>query len=241
MLLYLNNIPINIAQKDFEAEVRSICSDPKIKIVNPNWLMLCFHAESGIKLISNSGGAYGFIQITNRTAERDLGILMSDLKRLDWKGYMGYVRKYLQNRVKENGVPESAYELYALIHYPIAFKKADNYILYVQGSTAYSGNSALDKNKNGKVTWDEVKAFLDSKCPAFYDKTQLLKPEPTTQNYYYANYNISEISIAALLALVVLLIGWWWIPNNIFFNLKNQLKNGNFRIWQTKRTQVPIQ
>jgi hypothetical protein len=235
MLLYLNKIPKEISQKEFEREVRSICDDKEIRIANPNWLMLCMWAESNLKLITNGIGAYGFIQITKSTAEKDLGIFMEDLQSLDWKGYMSYVRQYLKNRVKENGIAENAYELYALIHYPVAYKKTDSYILYVRGSKAYSGNSALDFNKDGKVTWAEVKSFLDSKTPAFYDKSQLLKPEVKAQNYYYANYKISEISVAIILVIVVMLIGWWWIPNNIFFNLKNRLKNGNLRIWKAQR------
>lgn len=229
MLLYLDKIPKNIDKAEFEAEVRSICKDSRIKIVNPNWLMLCMWAESDLTLITNGIGAYGFIQITTRTAEMDLGIFMADLKKLDWKGYMEYVRQYLLNRVKQKGVPATAYELYALIHFPVAFRKTDDYILYVQGSDAYKGNKGLDFDKDGKVKWAEVKKFLDNKCPTFYDKTQLLKAEDTTMSYYTQTYNWTEIIISFILVLAALLIGWWWIPNQIFINLKQNLKNGILR------------
>ena len=235
MLLYLDKIPSNIVKADFEAEVRSICADTSIKIKNPNWLMLIMFAESDLRLVTNGIGAYGFIQITNYTAEKDLEIAMADLKKLDWKGYMTYVRKYLTNRVKQKGVPNSAYELYALVHFPAAFQKTDDYILYVQGSDAYKGNKNLDFDKDGKVKWSEVKKFLDSKCPILYDKSQLLKAEDTSQNYYVATYNWTEIIISTILIFIALVMAWWWIPNQIFINLKTKLSNGILRIRTAKR------
>lgn len=220
MLIFLDKLPSTINKAEFEASVRSICADSKIQIANPNWLMLCMRAESEMKLVVNSIGAYGFIQITKSTANRDLGITPEALQKLPWQGYMEYVRLYLQNRVKERGVPKSAYELYALIHYPVAFQKPDNYTLYVQGSDAYSGNKALDKNKDGKVVWSEIMGYLDSKTPLFYDKTQMLKAEIFNKNsglnYYYQTYDWKQIGIAIFVIILVLGLAWWFIPNKIF-------------------------
>ena len=205
MLTYLSKIPSNINQAEFEKVVRSICADPKIQVANPNWLMICMNAESNMKLVTNGIGAYGFIQFTKSTAI-SLGTSVDKLKAGTWQNYMEYVRLYLQERVKEHGIPQNAYELYALIHFPVAFQKAGSYVLYSAGSDAYAGNSGLDYNKDGKVQWSEVMKFLDSKCPMLYDKTQLLKPENLTQNYYYVNYSMVEVGIIAGTVAVVLII-----------------------------------
>lgn len=203
MLVYLVNIEKEI-QQEFEAIVRQICKD--CKIANPNWLMIIMYAESNLKLVSNSIGAYGYIQITPSTA-LGLGISITELRKLSWKGYMQYAKAYIQERIKDaNGVaPSSAYELYELIHYPISYRKPDTYVLYSEGSKAYSGNKALDYNKDGKVINAEVKQFIDSKCPVFYDKSMLLKPEDST-NYYYQNYQVGNI-IVSVSIVVLLFVG----------------------------------
>lgn len=223
MLTYLSKIPSNINQTEFEKVVRSICVDPKIQIANPNWLMICMNAESNMKLVTNGIGAYGFIQITNKTAREDLGTTNDALRAGTWQNYMEYVRLYLQHRVKEKESPKSAYELYALIHFPVAFQKSGSYVLYSVGSDAYKGNSNLDYNKDGKVQWSEVMKFLDSKCPPLYDKTQLMKAENLTANYYYVNYSMIEVGIIAGTVAVVTIILLAKSPKHIFQKLKNKL------------------
>ena len=227
MLTYLSKKPSNINQAEFEKVVRSICADPKIRIANPNWLMICMNAESNMKLVTNGIGAYGFIQITNKTAREDLGTTNDALRAGTWQNYMEYVRLYLQHRVKEKGVPQNAYELYALIHFPIAFQKSGSYVLYSLGSDAYKGNSALDYNKDGKVQWSEVMKFLDSKCPPLYDKTQLLKAENLTSNYYYVNYSMIEVGIIAGTVAVVGIILLVKSPRKLIQKLNYRFSHGN--------------
>lgn len=225
MLTYLSKISSSINQAEFEKVVRSICADPKIRIANPNWLMICMNAESNMKLVTNGIGAYGFIQFTKSTAI-GLGTSVDKLKAGTWQNYMDYVRKYLQERVKERGIPQSAYELYALIHFPIAFQKSGSYVLYSVGSDAYKGNSNLDYNKDGKVQWSEVMKFLDSKCPILYDKTQLLKAENLKANYYYVNYSMIEVGIIAGTVAVVMIVLLVKSPKQLFQKLKYKLNNG---------------
>lgn len=223
MLVYLDKIDKEI-QQEFETVVRQICKD--CKIANPNWLMIIMYAESNLKLVSNSIGAYGYIQITPSTA-LGLGISIAELRKLSWQGYMQYAKAYIQERIKEaKGVaPSSAYELYELIHYPISYRKPDSYVLYSEGSNAYAGNKALDYNKDGKVISAEVKQFIDSKCPLFYDKSMLLKPEDST-NYYYQNYQVGNI-IVSISIVVILFVGVQIFKNR---NFKINRKHGNFRI-----------
>lgn len=223
MLVFLNKIPKSINQAEFEKVVRDICANPKIRISNPNWLMICMNAESNMKLVTNGIGAYGFIQFTKSTAI-DFGTTVEELKAGTWQNYMEYVRKYLTQRVKQYGSPQSAYDLYALIHFPVAFQKSGNYILYSAGSDAYKGNAGLDYNKDGKVQFSEVMKFLDSKCPTFYDKSQLLKPESVTQNYYYQTYDWTGIGILGVTFIFVFIFSWFNLPTMVFNNFKNKFR-----------------
>jgi len=205
MLVYLDKLPTGINRAEFEAKVRQICKDRKI--INPNWLMIIMFAESNMKLVSNSIGAYGFIQITPGTAKNDLGISIDNLKLLSWQKYMDYASTYIKNRIAEQKgvIPHNAYELYALIHYPASYQKPLNYVLYQSGSTAYNGNKGLDYNKDGQVINAEIRQFIDSKCPLFFDKTTLLKAEDAS-NYYYQNYRIGEILIAFASSILFIFI-----------------------------------
>jgi len=184
------------------------------------------NAESNMQLVSNSIGAYGFIQFTKSTAI-DFGTTVEKLKAGTWQNYLEYVRKYLARRVQQYDIPRSAYEVYALIHFPVAFRCSPDYVLYSRGSDAYAGNAGLDYNKDGKVQWSEVMQFLESKCPILYDKTQLLKPETLpsnslSTNYYYVNYSVIEVGI---IATTVLLIGGLLllkIPQKLFKIINNK-------------------
>lgn len=209
MLVYLDKLDKAINHDEFEGVVRKVCK--QCGISNPNWLMIIMYAESNLKLISNSIGAYGYIQITPDTSQNDLGILMQDLRNLTWQQYLVYVSTYIQNRIEnQKGVlPSNAYELYELIHYPISYKKPDSYVLYSQGSKSYNGNKGLDYNKDGKVINGEIKQFIDSKCPLFFDKSILLKPEDST-NYYYQNYQLTHIAIAFAIVIIPFL-AWLYL------------------------------
>lgn len=219
MLVYLDKIPQGIQKADFEAEVRAICKD--LGIINPNWLMIVMYAESGLKLVTNGVGAYGFIQIMPSTAKNDLNTSIAYLKTLSWKGYMAFVKEYLANRIREaKGVtPKSCYELYHLVHYPSAYGKPKTTVLYRSGSSAYSGNKNLDTNKDATVTIAEIDAFIDAKLPLFYDKTQLYKAE--SGNYYVANYTLTKVLISLLVATLVVLI---WAGDSIPFVRKIKKK-----------------
>ncbi|KAL6953737.1 hypothetical protein U1Q18_050182 [Sarracenia purpurea var. burkii] len=195
-LICLNKLGWNVDKVAFEKEVRDICSDPLIRIKNPNWLTLVFNAESSMKFPNvNRIGAVGYIQITKSTA-KDLQTTVEHLKTLSPLEYLYYVRKYLRMRVKQYGAPDSAYELYALVHYPVAFKKAENYVLYRKGSDAYSGNSALDYNADGAVTVKEMNQFFDKRLPLLYDKELLFTPEDSSRIY------LADIELKYILAAI---------------------------------------
>ncbi len=204
-LICLNKLNASIDQKRFEQVVRAICL--KCNITNPNWLMLCFNAESNMRYPSiNRIGAVGFIQITPSTAQ-DLGTSAKALAALDPIAYLAFVKKYLQMRIKQYGTPQNAYELYTLIHYPAAFQKASSYILYRKGSKAYQENP-LDYNTDGLVTLSEMYAFFDKRLPILYDKEQLFLPE-NPRKIYWGNIELAYLLYGLLTALLLGLISLW--------------------------------
>ncbi|MDI9880903.1 transglycosylase SLT domain-containing protein [Flectobacillus longus] len=233
-LICLNKLGWNVDKVAFEKEVRDICSDPLIRIKNPNWLTLVFNAESSMKFPNvNRIGAVGYIQITKSTA-KDLQTTVEHLKTLSPIEYLYYVRKYLRMRVKQYGAPDSAYELYALVHYPVAFKKAENYVLYRRGSDAYSGNSALDYNADGAVTVKEMNQFFDKRLPLLYDKELLFTPEDSSR-IYLANIELKYI-LAGLFFGLAMLVGivYYFKKNQITKYLKNHV------LFRKKEKRLPI-
>lgn len=170
-LVYINKVPSSL-RNQFESEVRAICSDLKIK--NPDWLMVVIQAESNFVASAKSpkSTATGLIQFTEPTA-KEVGTTTAELKKMNHVEQLVYVRRYLSNRIKERGIPADGYQLYLLVHYPVAVKRADSATVYKSPSVAYDGNSGLDYNTDGIVTVAEVKRYLNSKVPFPYTSSLL--------------------------------------------------------------------
>lgn len=155
----------------FQNEVKFICkslgwTDPKA----PDWLMVVFKAESNFIFPNvNSIGAVGYIQIIPSTA-RALGTTTAQLAKLTPLQYLVWVRKYFeQSNIKKLGQPRNVYDVYLMVHYPVAVGKSDSYVLYSKGTQAYTNNSALDVAKDGKVTVTDIKVFVNRYIPSGVD------------------------------------------------------------------------
>lgn len=167
-LIYSELIPKNTDKTTFQNEVAFICKSLGWKDPNaPNWLMICFKAESNFIFPNvNSIGAVGFIQIIPSTA-RALGTTQQALQNMTPLQYLVYVRKYFeQSNIKKLGQPRNVYDVYLMIHYPVAVGKSDSYVLYSKGSAAYANNSGLDVSKDGKVTISDIKVFVNRYIPS---------------------------------------------------------------------------
>ena len=167
-LIYSELIPKNTDKTTFQNEVVFICkslgwSDPRA----PDWLMICFKLESNFIFPNvNKIGAVGFIQIIPSTA-RALGTTQAALSNLTPLQYLVWVRKYFeQPSIKRLGQPRNVYDIYLMIHYPVATGKSDGYVLYRNGTQAYANNSALDWGKDGTVTVADVKRFVNRAVPS---------------------------------------------------------------------------
>lgn len=171
-LLYINKVPSSL-RNQFQNEVIQICTD--LGIANPDWLMLVMYAESRINPQARNGGstATGLIQFLESTA-KDIGTTTAKLYTMNHVQQLPYVKEYLRRLIIEKGKPESAYDLYFLVHSKKGFGKADDYVMYVKGSLAYQYNP-LDYNNDGTVTVGEIKAFLNKALPVTYNKANLYK------------------------------------------------------------------
>jgi hypothetical protein len=141
-------------------------------------LAICIKAESNFSTIvkTPNGSATGIIQFTEATAQ-SLGTSTAKIKLMTFGQQLVFVEKYIKLRITETGIKNpDLYNLYLLIHYPKAAGKADSYVLYARPSTAYSGNSGIDKNQDGSVTVREVKAFLDRSKPEGYITAAFYQP-----------------------------------------------------------------
>ena len=95
-----------------------------------------------------NGSATGLIQFLESTA-KGLGTTTAELRNMTRVEQMAYVKKYLmpyKGRMKNLG------DVYMAIHWPAAVGKSDDYVMYREGSKAYTANKNLDKNKDGVIT-----------------------------------------------------------------------------------------
>ena len=204
-LLFSDKIPLSI-RNAFVIEVQKIADD--LGFYNADWLMLVFRAESNVtpQAVNPNSNATGLIQFLPSTA-RDLGTTVENLKKLNALQQLPYVREYLRRAIKIKSVPKSAYDLYFLVHYPKAFQKSNETVLYSSDTTAYK-NNPLDYNKNGDVTVAEVKAFLNKFVPVGYD--YLLLESAKKQDSIIENVpNYVLIIILSLLFGSAVFLGWF--------------------------------
>jgi len=106
--------------------------------------------------------ATGLIQFLSSTA-KSLGTTTKELSEMTRTEQLEYVDKYLaqfKGRLGDNPEPVDGY---LAVFYPRAIGKADDYVLFKEGSDAYESNKSLDTDKKGSVTKADVKARFKAK------------------------------------------------------------------------------
>ncbi|MFC0182564.1 Transglycosylase SLT domain-containing protein [Pseudarcicella hirudinis] len=173
-LIFIDKIPANL-RTEFEKKLRVVCMNLKIR--NPNWLMALIWAESRFIPTAKApdSTATGLIQFLESTAN-EIGYSTAQIAKMNVIEQLVPVERYLSLQIKRYGLPDNGYELYELVHYPAAFKKANGFILYSKGSAAYNANR-LDYDKDGNVTVFELKTFLEKQVNPYYDISFLNQSE----------------------------------------------------------------
>lgn len=106
-------------------------------------------------------GATGLIQFMPSTA-RALGTTTEELAQMSRSEQMVYVEKYFDqfaDKIRGGQVDD----VYMAVLWPKAIGKPDGYVIFRQGTTAYTQNAGLDTNKDGTVTKFEAAAKVKAK------------------------------------------------------------------------------
>jgi len=129
--------------------------------VDPDHLMAIIAFESGgtfspsVKNAAGSG-ATGLIQFMPTTAI-ELGTTTDELSKMSAVSQLDYVYKYFSNKLSDSD-SAGLDDLYMAVLLPKAIGKPSSYVLFSQGSTAYSQNMGLDTNNDGRITKAEAAA-----------------------------------------------------------------------------------
>lgn len=100
----------------------------------------------------NDIGATGLLQFTRRTA-KGLGTTTDKLSKMSPERQLDFVRKYLEPYKGRLGSLEDAY-LSVLLPSKMGSKPTD--VVMSKGRLGYAGNAYLDKNKDKKITMQEI-------------------------------------------------------------------------------------
>lgn len=151
----------------FEEKVRDV---GKALDVPAEWLMAIMYSESKFDAsVSNfkGSGATGLIQWMPISAQ-EMDITLSQLKNLNHTEQLDYVYRYLQTVRERYGDFDSLTELYLAVLFPKALDEDYCFALYAKPSRAYTQNSGLDENKDGRVTVSDIDRRMKRIFPEAY-------------------------------------------------------------------------
>jgi len=161
-MLYLEKVKYN--KSAFADKVNEIAK--KLQ-VNPDWLMLVMHSESGLnhKIVNPKGGATGLIQFMPDTA-RSLGTSTQALQEMTNLEQLDYVYKYFK---PYSGKINSYFDLYLITFFPAGIGKPENWVMQtktLKASTIAKQNPAINKwVKDDVITVGEFKKYVNSTLP----------------------------------------------------------------------------
>lgn len=97
--------------------------------------------------------ATGLIQFMPTTA-KGYGTSVEALARMTIEEQMDYVERHFKDGIKHRKISGrlDAATVYALVFWPAAASKSDNYVIATRGATTYRQNSGLDIDNNGFIT-----------------------------------------------------------------------------------------
>jgi len=145
---------------DFKARVIQVATNLGVDVNNLMAVMAFESAETFSPSIQNPvSGAVGLIQFTAQTAQ-NLGTTLAALKNMTSVQQLDYVERYLS---PWRGRLGTLADLYMAVLWPSAIGQPDDTTLFSRGSTAYSQNSGLDLNGDGRITKNEATSPVSAK------------------------------------------------------------------------------
>ena len=127
--------------------------------IDPSVLLAIMDFETGGTFNpaqKNAAGssATGLIQFMSSTA-KNLGTTVEELEKMTRAEQLPFVEKYLDqfsSKIRGKG----ASDVYMAVLFPKAINKSDDFVLFREGTKAYSQNKGLDSNGDGTVTKAEA-------------------------------------------------------------------------------------
>lgn len=168
-LIYENEVPASY-RVAFIAKVIAIAARLRI---NPNWLMVIMHFESGGTFLAskwNSKRTYvGLIQF-GRIAALDLGTTTIKLSKMSALEQLDYVEKYYKMWFRYLRIlgANSFVDFYLVTLFPSkvnAGHQAEIESKGISGIAFAKANKAFKPNANGKITVGEINRVLLTKLP----------------------------------------------------------------------------
>ncbi|MBY5933112.1 peptidoglycan-binding protein [Tateyamaria omphalii] len=154
--------------KDSHGETfnQAVCDMCERLNVDPDHMMAVMAFETGStfspsKLNKAGSSAIGLIQFLSSTAD-DLGTSTDDLADMSPLEQLVWVEKYFR-RAAGGRVLASLSDVYMAVLYPKAIGKPESFVLFEQGSDAYTLNVGLDTDKSGTVTKVEAATKVQNK------------------------------------------------------------------------------
>lgn len=180
------DLPICFSTKvapDFIIKVKDIAQRLRLNEAGPDQLMACMGWETGETFsptIRNGAGssAIGLIQFMSATAlalmftQEQIAKMSPDVKKqksLEARDRLGtlsavdqleYVYQYFK---PFTGKVDTLADVYMCILYPVAVGKPDSYVMFKEGTLAYTQNKGIDIDKDGNVTKAECASKVKDK------------------------------------------------------------------------------
>lgn len=131
------------------------------------WLMIVFYKESSVNpaAVNPKSGASGLIQFIPSTA-KGLGTSVESIRKMSALDQLPWVEQYYQ---PFKGRMHSLWDVYLATFYPKAIGQPGEHVIARKGEKVYDWNKALDVNKNGLLSINDIKAWLMRYLPDSFD------------------------------------------------------------------------
>jgi hypothetical protein len=169
-LIYESEVPASY-RAAFVAKVIAISARLGI---NPNWLMVIMHFETGGTFLPNKWNSrktyVGLLQFGS-IAAKDLGTTTTALSKMSAIQQLDYVEKYykLWYRYLRISVPNSFVDFYLVTLFPSKVNAGHSAVIEsksIPGVAFAKANKAFTPNSQGKITIGEINRVLLTKLPS---------------------------------------------------------------------------
>lgn len=185
------------SREEFGNKVISIAQDLGVL---PHWLMIVMNNESGLNPAAKNptSSASGLIQFMEPTAVQ-LGTTTAQLRAMTGVQQLDFVKKYFTAYGYHKKISSVA-DTYLAIFFPLALYKPDDYVFPKWASDA---NPIFDLNKDGTLTKEEFKNYVNNKYAAYIPKED--------EEALARKKKVKTAVIITIVVVIVIAVAAWFI------------------------------